>query len=158
MLSWNGFLCCTGTSVNIVSNPWNWCRYHKYTCSVRKSCPTTIGQSNALFHTPGSAFSPLLNVRGCWASAELEGNKTAVFCEEKKNDMCFCWVIPSGKLTWLAGKWTFWVDVFTIWKWDFPLLCLFTGVIMHRFDVSQLMLERVWSCFLFGWLFFVRNA
>ena len=36
--------------------------------------------------------------------------------------------LPSGKLTWLAGKWTWIEDVFPIENGEFPLLCLITGV------------------------------
>ena len=43
--------------------------------------------------------------------------------------------IPSGKLTWLAGKSTMKEDVFPIEKGDFPMSCWFSGVDLHFHDI-----------------------
>ena len=45
--------------------------------------------------------------------------------------------LPSGKLTWLAGKWTWIEDVFPIETGDFPLLCQITGVYPPTKDKQQ---------------------
>ena len=99
-------------------------KHHLFWNSVSKEIPTNvqpISEHQSKNHHICSSYMFIIYVINMFTDSSVTSYFTYIILyiyhhiAQQNNSS-----IPSGKLTWLAGKWTCWVDVFPIEKW-FPI-------------------------------------